>query len=420
MRRQNNQALSTAWWGMGLLALAGLLAFGGCFDNPTSYQDLEADIVTVKTPTALIEPATLKLWMDEGRVNSTDPNSRDKVVVLNVSDQAHFDGGHIPGSLLYNYSSTFEVRMEGVGTSGSMVVDGPNIDALLQRFGIDQYTTIVFTVSDGLDLRQATRGYFTLRYWGFPKNRLKVLQGGEAGWTGTGYSLTTTPTTVAPSDFSVRELASTSKFGCHMRASISEMITAVDGLNDGSRDNIAILDVRSAGDPQRVASMNHAGLDAWNAYYAAGTTATLMPVSDLLGHLAGFGITATTDMTYVYCKSGVKATVVYFILDGILDWPVQMYDGSWNQWSSFTAENGVGAAWKVDSDTPGTTSPRTAGSLTSGTMVLDPVANGLYESLGDWRANQVENEDLEYFSNGDGGATPPSGGGGTGGGGSGC
>jgi len=419
MFRQKNKAFRPAWWGLSLLTLAGLLSFWGCFDNPTSYEDLEADIVTTKTPTALIEPATLKLWMDEGRVNSTDPDSRDKVVVLNVSDSAHFDAGHIPSSQLYGYSSTFEVRLEGVATVGHMVVDGPNIDALLQGFGIDSHTTVVFTVSDGLDLRQATRGYFTLRYWGFPKERLKVLQGGDVGWVAAGYHLTIDEADIAPSTFCVRDLATYSDFGGDQRASIGEVITAVDGLNNGNPDNIAILDVRSIGDPDRVAYMANAGLDAWNAVYAAGTTTTLLPTADLKVHLADFGITSATNMTYVYCKSGVKATVAYFILDGILEWPTRVYDGSWKQWSTYTSDNGVGTDWQVDTDTPGTTSPRTGGTLTSGSMVLDPVANSLYESVDDWRANQIENEDLEYFSSGAGGGTPPAGGGGTGGG-SGC
>jgi len=163
-----------------------------------------------------------------------------------------------------------------------------------------------------------------------------------------------------------------------------------------------------------------AGLDAWNGYYVTGTTATLLPTAELKARLAGFGVTGTTDMTYVYCKSGVKATVVFFVLDGILDWPTQTYDGSWKQWSGYTEDNGVAETWRVDSDTPGTGEPRTGGSLTSGSMVLDPVANFQLESVTDWRANQVEVEDQEYFSSGGGGSAPPISGGGTGGGGSGC
>ena len=59
--------------------LAGLsLALTGCGNNPTSYVDPTASITTTKTPTALIEAATLKQWMDEGLVNNTQPDARDR------------------------------------------------------------------------------------------------------------------------------------------------------------------------------------------------------------------------------------------------------------------------------------------------------------------------------------------------------
>ena len=52
----------------------GSLGIWGCADHPTEYDNPADDIVTTKTPTALIEAATLAEWIDEGRVNSTDPN----------------------------------------------------------------------------------------------------------------------------------------------------------------------------------------------------------------------------------------------------------------------------------------------------------------------------------------------------------
>lgn len=404
---------------VGLIALlaVGSLGIWGCADHPTEYENPADAIVTTHTPTALIDAATLAEWIDEGRLNSTDAGSRDKIVLLTVAPKANYDAGHIAGSQLWSYDTElFQTRLEGVAAMSTMVPAGQNLDALLQRFGIDEHTTVVFTASTTRDLREATRGWFTLRYWGFPKDRLKVLQGGDVGWTTAGYSLVTEVPTVAASTFSIRDLAATSAFAPSLRNSIGEIIAAVDGLNSGALTGEAILDVRGGVDPVAGGRLQPAGLDSWNNYYVTGTTATLKPVDEILTHLATFGVTEATAMTHVYCQSGVKASVVFFVLDGVLDWPVQMYDGSWGQWSNY-ANTTVATAWRTDANTSGTTTSRSFGTWTPGTIAIDPVSNAAYSSIFDGRANQIESEDAAYFSSGV--STPPPGGGG-GGGGSGC
>jgi 3-mercaptopyruvate sulfurtransferase SseA len=402
----------------------GSLGIWGCADHPTEYENPADGIVTTKTPTALIEAATLAEWIDEGRLNSTDPNSRDKVVIITVSTAAAYNAGHIPGSQLWNYDTeVFQTRVEGVAVIASMVLEGTRMDALLSRFGIDKHTTVVFTTSttgNARDLREATRGWWTLRYWGFPKERIKVLQGGDVAWTAAGFSLVTEVPTIAPTVFSVRDLAATSEFGGDYRASIGEVVRAVDGVNAGSLAGVKMLDVRGGVDPTTGGKIGPAQLDTWNGYYVAGTSGTLLPVGDLTARLATFGVTEATPMTYVNCQSGVKCSVTFFILDGILGWPTQSYDGSWLQWNGY-ANTSVATAWRVAGtspvgDTPGTTIQRSFGTWTAGSVTVDPVANAAY-GIADPRANQIETEDAAYFSSG-GTTTPPTGGGG--GGGSGC
>jgi len=406
--------------GLAALLLAGGFALWGCADHPTSYEDPTASIVTTKTPTALIEAATLAQWIDEGRLNSTDPDNRDKVVVITVSTAAAYNAGHIAGSQLWNYDTeVFQTRLEGVAAMSSMVPTGPVFDALLCRFGIDEHTTVVFTTSttgSTRDLREATRGWWTLRYWGFPKERIKVLQGGDVGWTTAGYALVTEVPTITPSVFSVRELAATSTFGGNYRASIGEMIRTVDGINSGALVDVRVLDTRGGVDPVAGGKLQPAALDSWNGYYVTGTSGTLKPVDELVARLATFNVTEATPRTYVNCQGGVKCTVVFFVLDGILGWPTESYDGSWGQWSGYTNAS-IAAAWKVDAVSPGTATSRSFGTWTAGSPAIDPVANSAY-GIADPRANQIENEDAAYFSSG-GTTTPPTGGGG-GGGGSGC
>jgi 3-mercaptopyruvate sulfurtransferase SseA len=394
----------------------GSLGIWGCADHPTEYDNPADDIVTTKTPTALIEAATLAEWIDEGRVNSTDPNSRDKVVIFLVGSPATYNTGHIAGAQLWNASTEYsQTRLEGVAASGSMVITGPVIDAVLSRAGIDRYTTIVLSTAD--DFNKATRVWWMLRYWGFPKERIKVLQGGDAGWVAAGNTLVTEVPTVTPSGFSVRDLAAYSEFRGDLRTSIGEALVAVDAINSGATPDVKWLDVRGGVDPVAGGKIQVAQLDSWNAYYATGTTATLKTVEEMVARLATFGVTEATPMTYVNCQGGVKCSVPFFILDGILGWPVRSYNGSWGQWSAY-GNDSVADAWETDLNSPGTAVSRSFGTWTAGTPVLDPVANAAF-GIADPRGNQIENEDEAYFSSG--GTTPPAtGGGGSGGGGSGC
>ncbi|MBM4130566.1 hypothetical protein FJ250_06000 [bacterium] len=405
----------------------GSLGIWGCADHPTEYDNPNDSIITTKTPTALIEAATLAEWIAEGRLNSTDPGSRDKVVIITVSTVAKYNEGHIPGSQLWNYDTElYQTRLEGVAAGSTMVASGPALDTFLSRAGIDEHTTVVFTAStagvtnnpaqplDRRDLREATRGWWTLRYWGFPKERIKVLQGGDVGWTAAGNSLVTEVPTITPSDFSIRDLAATSEFRGDLRVSIGEMIRAVDAANNGTTPDVKFLDVRG-GTPLPTSKIGPAQLDSWNAYYVAGTSGTLLPLADLVARLATFGVTEATPLTYVNCQGGVKCTIPFFILDGMLGWQVQSYNGSWGQWSAYGTDT-IADAWETDLNTPGTAVPRSTGTWTPGSVAIDPVANAAY-GLSDPRANQIENEDAAYFSSG-GTTTPPPGGGD--GGGSGC
>jgi 3-mercaptopyruvate sulfurtransferase SseA len=143
----------------------------------------------------------------------------------------------MPGAQLLNSSTELLMtRMEGVGSMTTMVLDGPSMDSLIKRLCINANTTIVFVASKNQNSLNATRAYFTFRYWGFPKNRLKVLNGGENGWEtavtangwGASYAMTTAVPTVTPSTFSVKDLyvyngSSSANFG--LRTSIGEMLS---------------------------------------------------------------------------------------------------------------------------------------------------------------------------------------------------
>lgn len=193
---------------------------GGGYDSPS----------TTTTSSALISAETLKGWIDDGKVNST---GYERVVILDINTQANYNAGHIPGAYFVNSNDIYQNRKEGPAVDINMVLDGPHMDALIQKYGIDKNTTIVFTSGSGScgsstpgAVLNATRAYWTFRYWGFPKERLKVLDGINCDY-GKKYALTTSSTlAAAPSTYSVRNIGI---LRSDIRASLAEMVDVADG-----------------------------------------------------------------------------------------------------------------------------------------------------------------------------------------------
>lgn len=442
---------------LGTVMIAALTIWGcgtSSYDDPAAG----ANITTTRTP-ALIDVATLKEWVDAGKVNAP-LTSYDRVVILSVSNTSTgvnpYTTSHIPGSQLWDGATQLGyTRIEAAAEISSMVPDGASMDALIQRFGINKYTTVVFTGSGTTNLMNATRAYFTFRYWGFPKERLKILNGGDSAWATavaadisdtvnpdiwrSSDALTATVPTVTPSTYSVRNnyTGNFSSFG--LRASIGQMISLVDNVTTAditSASGVAIIDARgvSGGTPYNTVHVKYALYDDFLNYMDPATgnrtfiNTTIDPTTKAINttalktYLATLsntplaytsGVTENKRMTYVYCASGFRASVPFFVLDGILGWPVTLYDGSSNQWLGYNGANlTTDSIWRVDN------ALRSEGTV--GFTNAMPIYNNSYlnfMSVLDPEANQMLKADKIYFS------TPPvstSNGGGTAGGGSGC
>lgn len=397
---------------------------GGGFDAPT----------TTSAP-ALLSAQTLKSWMGQGKVNG---EGDDRVVILDVTDKASYDNasiGHIQGALLLNSATElYQTRTEGIAPDVNMVPEGSLMDSVIQKSGIDRNTTIVFTSS--ASMLNATRAYFTFRYWGFPKERLKLLDGLNSGWfalfpeTRTGVAPVVTPST-----YSVRNNGT---LRANMRASLGEMMVVAA---DTDPDTV-IVDGRSAATAGSYAGVprSTAGVFAPSGDYVIyegrmkGARALLYtnlyssnffrPADNIVSQFVAIGVDSSKT-TYVHCRTGVIASVLFFALDGILGWNSVLYDGSWSQWGQMSANSskgGVlpsGSAWRTDVST---LSDLIVYNTDNGALVealpFDNMALLMYTGPTDLRANQIEKEDAAYITGGSGtgggGGTTPGGGGGGG------
>ncbi|EMA41003.1 selenite/tellurite reduction operon rhodanese-like protein ExtH [Halobiforma nitratireducens] len=350
------------------------------------------------TDNALIEPATFHEWYEAGLVNNDDPSGSHRVVTLRIDDWYPEDGaiqsfedGHVPGAVPWEPSAIHAQREEGLGVAAPMVAPGDVIDDVLQKAGVCPRTTLV--VSGSSPLRQA-RGYWTLRYWGFPRERVKVLNGAYTRY-GEEYDLETgafDPAEIPDSTFSVQ---ANGELNNDLRLGIGQMIQRVDNVNDGESDDV-ILENRSDPKPdvmiQNAIWDDPAGAHEGDHFLDTFEEGAYWKDADAVrSHYDDLGVSAD-DTILTYCGSGYRATKSFFALDGILEYDdVMMYDGSWGQWVQYAGDD-VPEEWRVDMH------DRTDGEFDGGGLEITVDETPAVDSAD---GNQLEATDMEYIAGGD-------------------
>jgi hypothetical protein len=137
-----------------------------------------------------------------------------------------------------------------------------------------------------------------------------------------------------------------------------------------------------------------------------------LPADQLIAKYSTIGDNSSKT-SYVFCRTGVIASLEFFVLDGILGWNVELYDGSWSQWGSMcgnSAEGGMLADYSVwRTDTPDLMDIITYNhdyGYAVEEIYLDPVSVERYQNTVDLTANQIEQEDANYMAGAATGGTP--------------
>jgi 3-mercaptopyruvate sulfurtransferase SseA len=209
----------------------------GGYSNPRSE---------VASSSVLIDPTTLNNWITNGY--DTDSSGFNKMVVLDVASvtgaTSYTTSGHVQNAFLLDTATDLTTtRSDGVSDTITMVATRTMMDNLIQRTGIDENTVVVITGDSLLNMGAA---YFGFRYWGFPKNRLKVLDRTNAAYKTAGFTLVNTvPPAPTPSSYSVCKLTQNTS----LRAPLSEMITVAEG----GMPNTVTWDVRAPNEYNGVA-----------------------------------------------------------------------------------------------------------------------------------------------------------------------
>ena len=368
-------------------------------DDDDEEEDEEEDLPDpTDTETALIEPETLHEWQEAGLVNKEDVDGTHRVVILRVDDWyvdadqeaeiQSFDEGHIPGAVPIEAGDIHAMRLEGLAEAAPLVATGDQMDDVMEKAGVCPETTIV--VSGSSPLRTA-RVYWTLRYWGFPRERVKILNGGYHAY-GEAYDLEEgefDPAVTADADFSVE---ANEELNNDLRLGIAQMIQRVDNLNEGESDDV-ILENRTHPQPDIMisnaiwddATATH-GHDHYRGMYD--DTAEWYDADEIEDYYDDLGV-GPDDTVITYCGSGYRATKSFFALDGILGWDdVMVYDGSYSrQWVQYAGDD-VPDEWRVDMH-----------DRTDGDEEWHDIEIAVDEipELESPEANQVEAADIEYM-----------------------
>lgn len=242
-----------------------------------------------------------------------------RVIEIDVNRTA-YDGGHIPGALLWNvYTDLLQPNYR--------IIEREPFAALLSRSGIAPETTVV-VYGYGASL-----GCWMLRLYGHPRG--VFLNGSRRKWIDEDRPLTTDVPTVAVTAYTVSEFAAVQQA---IRASHVHVAKAI------GTPNVRLMDVRSM--------LEYTGERFWPSLPPEGDQrgghipgAVLMPIEDTWREDGTFKSVAELSDLYAsrgftpdkeiitYCAVGGRASQAWFILTYLLGYPrVRVYDGSWVEW----------------------------------------------------------------------------------------
>jgi thiosulfate/3-mercaptopyruvate sulfurtransferase len=271
-------------------------------------------------------------WLADHR---QDPDLR---IVHVAPNRRVFNRRHIPGAV---YSDLHrEIALKGTApetgdAEREWLIPSPDqVVDVLRRWGVADGDRIVFYDDVGMN-RQAIRGYWLLRLYRYPEDRLHVLDGGINAWSRAGFEttrVTTEPATPAqPPELGERDDSILATY---------EEVLAWSRESDGRDDApTRILDVRTAsewvGTDLRAKRGGHIPGARHRCFVDLLTDeGTFRPVDEMLSLIRASGA-EPDEIRATYCQGGVRAALVWFVLHELAGYDqVRSYAGSWEEWGN--------------------------------------------------------------------------------------
>ena len=251
------------------------------------------------------------------------------VVVVDTRSPDAYAAGHIPGAVNIHDIFTYLAMSTPDGMS-ELKGKFAEIFGAAGLSGAE--TAVIYEGSMNSGFGQSCRGYFLLKFLGYPK--AMVLHGGFAAWTAAGLPVTTDPATPTAKTFPIVDT------GKSMMIDREEMLASLDD------DAIAKLDVRDVDEWVGTSSSPY-GKDflprkgripgsKWIEWYRLMKPSADGPMfkapEEIMAECHSVGIDTSTPV-YLFCFKGARASNTFVALKeaGVED--VRIYFGSFNEWA---------------------------------------------------------------------------------------
>lgn len=267
-----------------------------------------------------------------------DPGLR----LVHVSpDRRVYNKRHLAGAVWSDLHKELALRGHAPETGDAerewLVPTPDQVAAVLRRWRVGEGDRIVFYDDVGMN-RQAIRGYWLLRLYRFPKDRLHILDGGIEAWRRAGRPTTT--------DLPEPDLADALRKPATLGERDDALIATYDEVLAWSRESSAgpeaptrLLDVRTAnewvGTDLRAKRGGHIPGARQRCFVDLLTDeGTFRPVDDMVSLVRASGADPG-ELRATYCQGGVRAALVWFVLHELAGFErVKSYAGSWEEWGN--------------------------------------------------------------------------------------
>ena len=237
-----------------------------------------------------------------------------------------YDTGHVPGAVKVDWHADLNDPVQ------RDYVSREAFEALMQRLGVDNDTTVVF-------YGDKNNWWATYSFWVFQlfgHTNARVMDGGRAKWVAEGRELTRDVPSYPASSYVAPE-----RSDAKIRAFRDDVLGHV-------RVKKPLVDVRSPGEyagtllhmpdyPQEgaVRGGHIPGAKSVPWARAANPDATFKSADDLRAIYEQEQGLKSSDDIIAYCRIGERSSHTWFVLTYLLGYPtVRNYDGSWTEWGN--------------------------------------------------------------------------------------
>jgi thiosulfate/3-mercaptopyruvate sulfurtransferase len=256
---------------------------------------------------------------------------------------AHSGAAVLPGYALWNeaegrYVLRFypAIPMTGDAEREWLIPTREETERLLRSWRVGEGDRLVFYDDIGMN-RQAIRGYWLLRLYRFPPDRIHILDGGIEAWRRAGGEISTDPPEA--------DLADALRKPVVLGERDDALIATYDEVRAWSREAskpdgpTRILDVRTAaewvGTDLRAKRGGHIPGARQRCFVDLLTDeGTFRSVDEMVSLVRASGADPA-EIRATYCQGGVRAALVWFALHELAGFDeVRSYAGSWEEWGN--------------------------------------------------------------------------------------